>query len=119
MGSDFQTRNLAPYAITRTTMEKITLVFSDKVFKDDGSFETLDDMQEISARVIALTSAEIQRLVEGGVTINSGVSISLVGELAKVPDYIILTGSELMRIIRYTFEQGVSVMVCDMLPGVE
>lgn len=113
-----QTRNLAPYAFTRTTMKLIKLIYSDKTFKDDGSFETVEQEVETKVRLIALTSSEIQRLFESGVTISNGVSISLVGELTRLPDYL-KDGEQLYRVVSYTFEQGASVMTCSMLSGKE
>lgn len=114
-----QTRQLLPFAIQRTTMEEITLVFSDKTFQDDGSFilDPLDE-QVVKARIIALTSNELQRLRDGGVTINEGVSVSVIGELVQVPDYVKFEIDQIYRVVRYTFEQGVSIMIVDTLPGV-
>lgn len=116
--ASYQTRNLLPLAVRRTTMELVNLVMSEKVFRDDGSFETIEDYVETRARVITLTSSEIQRLRENGITINSGFSISIIGELATVPDYILLVGSQVLRVVSYTFEAGVSIMLADALPGV-
>ncbi len=114
-----QTRNLLPYAITRTTMKLITFMFSEKVFQDDGSFQLVENPRDIKARIISLTSSELQRLRESGITINSGISVAINEELTQVPDYLILPGSEFFRVISFTFEEGVSVMTCDELPGVE
>lgn len=78
----------------------------------------MEDPQEVRARVIDLQPSDIQRLEKDGITINAGKSISIVGKLLKVPDYIILPGSELMRAVNYTFKEGVSILIADSLPGV-
>lgn len=114
----YQTRNLMPYAISRTTMNEITLVFSDKVFQDDGSFiRENETFLEYPARVIDLQPLEIERLREEGITLHSGINISVVGELATVPDYAIFEGDEVYRVIKMTPKQGVTIMLADMLPG--
>ena len=115
--ANLQTRNLFPYAIQRTTMEEITFAYSEKSFKDDGSFELEPEYEAVKARLITLTLKDIQRLQEGGITIEKGISVSVVNELTRIPDFIIREGEEIYRVVSYTFREGVSVLVCDSLPG--
>lgn len=99
-------------------MRDIILVFSDKTFENDGSFDLTTTETPIRARVIDLQPSDIQRLQEGGITINQGISISVIGELEKVPDYVKLEVDEIFRVVSYTFREGVSVMIVDTLQGV-
>ena len=113
-----QTRNLLPYSVRRATMHVIELVYSEKTFQDDGSFEREEsqDPPQYYARVIDLQPLEIMRLQEGGITINAGKSISISVELEQAPDYIKYR-NEVLRVIQFTPSGGATVFLVDSLPG--
>ena len=116
--SNFQTRNLLPYAITRASMDLVELVYSEKNFLDDGSFERIENPEslEYSARVIDLQPLEIQRLQEGGITLNKGKNISIPFQLEQSPDFIKFK-NEILRVIQFTPSEGSTVFLVDSLPG--
>lgn len=112
------TRDLLPYTVGRNVFETVTLVtlLSVPSAADDGSFSVQKINYTTSARVVALTPNEITRLAEGGITVNQGQSVALVGELVKAPDQVIRADGTLLKVIRYTIEEGASVFLCDTPP---
>ena len=112
----YQTRNLLPYSIRRTTMDVVFLVYSEKVFNDDGTFERVENEVEFFARVIDLQPFEIQRLKEGGITLNTGKSVSIPIEILNTPDFIKFK-NELYRVIQFTPREGATILLVDSLPG--
>lgn len=112
------TRNLLPYAIGRNTVETVILVtlLPQESAADDGSFSFYKEEIQTTARVVALTSSEIQRLREAGITLNQGFSVALVGERQKAPDQVIRADGTLLKVKAYTIEEGASVFLCDMPP---
>lgn len=112
------TRDLLPYAIGRNVVEKVVLItlLSQPSADDDGSFTFYKEEIEADARVVALTSSEIQRLRESGITLNRGFSVALVGERQKAPDQVQRADGTLLKVTAYTIEEGASVFLCDAPP---
>lgn len=112
------TRDLLSYAIGRNTVETVVLVtlLPQESAADDGSFSFYKEEIQAAARVVALTSSEIQRLREAGITLNRGFSVALVGERQKAPDQVIRADGTLLKVTAYTIEEGASVFLCDMPP---
>ena len=112
------TRNLFPYAIGRNVVETVTLItlIAQDSPDDDGSLSWYKEEILAQARVVALTSAEIERLRESGITLNRGFSVALVGERQKAPDQVQRANGVLLKVSHYTIEEGASVFLCDMPP---
>lgn len=105
------TRDLLPFSVGRNVSESITLIYTGKVLKKDGSFDVTPTTETKLARVVPLTRSEINRLLVAGITINNGYSISFPGEVIKVPDLITLANGLQVRIKDHTVEEGTSVFV--------
>lgn len=110
------TRNLYPYAIGRNTVEQVTLVNLSNVLKDDGSFTVTRETIPKKARVVALTQSEIIRLIEGGITINQGISVSLSEMVTKVPDQIVRNDGLVLKVVIHSIQEGCSVFITDAAP---
>ena len=112
------TRDLLSYAIGRNVVETVTLItlLAQESAADDGSFSFYKEEVRAKARVVALTSSEIQRLREAGITLNQGVSVALVGERQKAPDQVQRADGTLLKVVAYTIEEGASVFLCDAPP---
>jgi hypothetical protein len=108
------TRDLFSYAVIRNETETITLVSSVKTLQDDGSFTLVNSSVPKLARVVPLTRSEINRLLEGGITINKGYSISFAEEITVIPDYITLANGLNVKVVDYAVEEGCSVFVADL-----
>lgn len=109
------TRDLLPFAVGRARSETVTVVtLKDVVLQDDGSASFYKEELQMLARVVALTSNEIERLQAGGLTINQGVSVAIVGELAKCPESIIRADGTIVKIVKFTIEEGATVMIGDV-----
>lgn len=113
----YQTRDLMPYAFSRTLMDTVIFIFSSKTFNDDGSFDIVPEEIEKQARVIDLQPIEIERLRENGINLNKGKNISIVETLETIPD-LIKINDELFRVIQPTPREGVTILLVDSLPGV-
>ena len=46
-------------------MEEITFAYSEKSFRDDGSFELEPEYEAVKARLITLTLKDIQKVTRG------------------------------------------------------
>jgi len=110
------TRDLLPFTVGRNLGEVVTVVTLFPTLQDDGSADFFKSEVQTLARVVALTSNEIERLQSAGITLNQGVSIALVGELSKCPDQIIRTDGTIIKIVKFTIEEGATVMVGDVPP---
>jgi len=112
------TRDLLPYAIGRNVTETVVLVtlLAQESVNDDGSYSFYKEQIEAEARVVGLTSSEIQRLREAGITLNQGFSVALTGELTKSPDQVQRANGLLLKVVAYTIEEGASVFLCDAAP---
>ena len=110
------TRDLLSYAIGRNVSEEITLITQEPVANGDGSYNPQPVESQAFARVVALVQSEITRLAMAGITLQQGVSIAIVGELAKIPDRIIRADGTLLKIVQYTVEENATVMIADV-PG--
>lgn len=108
------TRDLLPYAIGRNTPECVTAIVVIPFPLDDGSFTFYKAEIRVMARVVPLTQNEINRLAERGITIQNGVSVSMVREFGKVPDSIIREDGTYMKVVKFTNREGALVMVCDV-----
>lgn len=109
------TRNLLPYAVGRNAVEAVVLItlYAQESAADDGSMSFYKEELQTNARVVALTSSEIQRLREAGITLNRGFSVALVGEKQKAPDQVQRADGTLLKVMAYTIEEGASVFLCD------
>jgi len=110
------TRDLLSYAIGRNVSEEITLITQEPVANGDGSYNPQPVESQAFARVVALVQSEITRLAMAGITLQQGVSIAIVGELVKIPDRIIRADGTLLKVVQYTVEENVTVMIADV-PG--
>lgn len=109
------TRDLLAFAVARSRTETVTLVTlspSQSVSKD-GSYSFFKEEVSALARVVPLTSSEIERAAMAGITLNQGFSVAVSGELTKSPDQVIRANGQLLKVIRYTIEEGSSVFLCD------
>jgi len=115
MSATAATRALYPFAIARSLTDEVGLVYTTKTLNDDGSF-TLAQLPEWKmARVVDLTTSQIQRLQDKGVTIQHGVSVSFPCELDNSPDAISY-GPDLLKVVEYTISEGCSVLTLDKAP---
>lgn len=113
------TRDLLPYAVGRAVTENVILItYKDLQPSDalDGSYRYFKEETETKARVVALTSNEIERLAAGGLTLNRGVRVALVGEVTKDPDQIVRASGVVLKVMQSTVEEGASVFLCDIAP---
>lgn len=110
------TRDLLPFAVGRNLSEVVTTVtvYAEPSADDDGSYNFDKVEASVLARVVALTQNEINRLRAGGITIQDGVSVSLVGEYAKCPDQIIRADGTLMKVVDFTIEEGATILVASV-----
>lgn len=109
------TRELAVFAIGRLAGELVTLVLKTKTQSADGSFSVNVLSQYVYGYLVTLTANDIQRLQSQGISIQSGVSLSLPFEVSQMPDTVLYNYSE-MRVVSGTIEEGVSVFVLDEAP---
>lgn len=112
------TRDLLAYAVARDVMETVTLVtlYPTPSVNGDGTFTFFKKENAVQARVVALTSNEIERLAAGGITVNKGVSVALTGELVKTPDQVIRADGTLMKVTAFTIEEGTTILTADIPP---
>lgn len=106
------TRDLASLAISRNAGETVTLVVKNVTANGDGSYSAAPGTNPTAiARIVDLTPKEIQRLQDKGITINTGVSISIVGELAKAPYQVIRANGVILTVVEFTISENVSIMM--------
>lgn len=110
----YLTRDLLPLALSRASGESVVLITKQVVAEGDGSYSVTPAETTALARVVALTSSEIQRLQDKGITVNQGFSISIPSELSKAPDQVVRADGSVLKVVRYTIEEGASVMIADM-----
>lgn len=108
------TRDLLPFAVGRNTVEQITSIVLFTTLLDNGSASWFKEETPVLARVVALTPNEIQRLLEAGITVNQGVSVSIVGELPKAPDQIVRADGTIMKVVQFTIEEGATILAADI-----
>ena len=109
------TRDLACFATNRTAGYLITLNYSTKVLQNDGSYVLTAAPTSVMADVVDLSEDQIQRLQEGGITINNGISISIPSELPKIPDTITF-GQDTYTIMQDVISENTTVLTCSRKP---
>lgn len=107
------TRNLLPFAISRNRQETVTLVTIFPELQKNGSFNFFKEETQVLARVVSLTPNEIERLQVAGITIKKGVSISIVGELEKIPDSVITADGTTKKVVTFTADEGATILIAD------
>lgn len=108
------TRGLLPYAIRRAEMDPVELLFDEEQsITRIGTVEYVRFKITTGARVVALTTNEIERLNEGGITMDRGYSVSVSHRFKMSPVKIRLKDGTLLTIMKFTQDQGASVWVCD------
>ena len=109
------TRNLLSFAVGRNAGEEVTLITNATLtFDGDGSYTPNKTETSIRARVVDLSPNQIKRLQDKGLTIHSGVSISVVGELAKAPDKVRRADGTEYKIIDFTISENASIFIGDL-----
>jgi len=109
------TRDLLPMAAARLAMFTIILNYSTKVFANEGHYNLTPAPQSVQADVIDLSDDEIQRLQDGGITVNNGIKITLYFEITSLPDTITY-GLNTYTIIQSVINEGTSVLTCSRKP---
>ena len=109
------TRELAVFAIGRLAGELVTLFLKAKSRQPDGSFAVSGAAQYVYGYFVDLTPNDIQRLQDKGITIQSGVSLSLPYEVSMMPDTVLHNYAE-MRVVSGTISEGVTYLVLDDAP---
>lgn len=109
------TRRLAGFAVNRIASTPINIVYLTKVFQEDGSFQTVERIEKRKCFLTNLTDSEIERLREGGITVTTGASVSIVGELVEIPNEFRI-GASRFRAVKYSIAQGVSNFTLEQIP---
>ncbi len=112
------TRDLLSFAVSRARTETVTLVtvYATPSPALDGTYTFYTEDSQALARVVGLTSNETERLAAGGISLNQGFSVAIVGEVQKSPDRVIRADGTVLKVMRNTVEEGASVFICDMPP---
>jgi len=110
-----QTRKLLSYSIRRALTDSVWLNFIEKTPNGDGSFTTTYRPEQVMARVVALSQADIQRLQSAGITLFGGVSVALPYEVQTVPDSVIYE-SATYKVESFTVAQGASIFILPEKP---
>lgn len=110
------TRDLLSFGIGRNAGERVTLI--TKIFSQvgDGSYSSIVDETSILARVVDLQPNQIKRLQERGITVQNGISISIVGELPRSPDQVVRQDGSIYKIIDFTISENASIFIADRPP---
>ena len=109
------TRDLLSFAVGRNAGEEVTLVsYPSSTKNGDGSYTPTVVETTALARVVDLTPNQIKRLQEKGLTIHDGVSISIVGELAKAPQKIRRADGRAYTVRDFTIEENASIFIADL-----
>lgn len=109
------TRDLLSHAVSRNAGEQVTLITNTTLsFDGDGSYTATENEKSVRARVVDLQPNQIQRLQDRGLTVHSGVSISVVGELTKAPDRVRRSDGREYKIIDFTISENASIMIGDL-----
>ena len=95
-------RGLASLAAHRATDTTCDLTYNTLVPQDDGSCEVTPTVMTLKASIHALQPVDIQRLQEGGIEIQSGVSILLSDALEERPEKIEADGKA-WRVLTWAF----------------
>lgn len=109
------TRNLLCYAINRTAGYLVTLNFSGKTFNTKGFFDKTYAPVNKMAGVVDLSDDDIQRLRDGGITINFGIMVTIPEELANIPDSITY-GDDRYKVEKSVISEHVSILYCSRWP---
>lgn len=109
------TRDLFPYATIRQSGELVEMIFETSIALPDGSYSVKRNNIMYRARVTDLSSDQIQRLQEGGMTVHSGSCISIPYELPSAPDSIIYN-TQTYKVMESTITEGVSIFLVDKQP---
>lgn len=105
------TRNLLSYTANRLNGYPITLNYSTKTLLDDGSFLVEQNPVNEMAYVVDLSEDQIQRLQNGGITVNNGISVMLPKMITQIPDSIVY-GQDTYTILQNVLSEDVSIFLC-------
>lgn len=115
-------RGVASLAAHRAADTTVQVVYNIFVLQDDGSYEVTPVSSTLKASITALQPVDIQRLREGGIEVQEGVSILISDALEDRPEKIIADGKN-YRILTWSFipafenesgmPVGTVVAVCD------
>lgn len=115
-------RGVASLAAHRAADTTVQVVYNILVLQDDGSYEVTPVSSTLKASITALQPVDIQRLREGGIEVQEGVSILISDALEDRPEKIIADGKN-YRILTWSFipafenesgmPVGTVVAVCD------
>lgn len=112
----YVTRDLLSMALSRNAGELVVFITKQVTASGDGSYAVEEIETEYRARVVDLQQNEINRLALGGITVQSGVSISIPYVVEKIPDQVIRSDGTLMKIIKATVSENATVMIADVPP---
>ncbi len=96
------TRGLQSMTAARIADVECEVLFNHSTPQDDGSSLNAVETIDTQASVVPLQPKDIQRLLEGGITVRNGVSIVLKNVPNQRPDKIIAE-SKSWRILNWTF----------------
>jgi hypothetical protein len=111
----YLTKDLLSFAVSRNAGELVTLVTLTPISADgDGSYTPTIVETETLARIADLQPNQIKRLQDKGLTIHSGVSISIVGELEKAPDKVRRADGTEYKIVDFMIAENASILIGDL-----
>jgi len=118
------TRNLHVYALTRQQSIEVALEYKEKIpsAANDGTFTNLITFDYRKGFLTALTDKELQRLIEGGLTIIKGATLSLNEELDKAPDRVLYNKTDeytyetAAKVVKYSIAEGITSLILDTEP---
>lgn len=112
-------RQLLPYACQRLRLSDIILVYQSKQLQADGSFRVTELEDAEKGYFTQLTTTEIQKLREGGMSITSGAQLTLSTEIEKIPDQVKHRKGkdgiyrDISRVIQYSRGEGITNLILD------
>lgn len=109
------TRDLLSFTVGRNAGEEVTFVTNSQFTNiGDGSYGPTIEETQVFARVVDLQPNQIKRLQDKGLTVHSGVSISVVGELDKPPDKVRRSDGTTYKVIDFTIAENASILIADL-----
>lgn len=89
----------------------MTLNYSVKAHQLDGSYLLSESQVVEKAGVVDLSEDQINRLQNGGITVNEGIVVTLPKELVFIPDSIIY-GEDRYKILKNVISEHVTILTC-------
>lgn len=106
------TRGMLSFTVARFARDELDLVYAKKTANQDGSYDVKPNVQRVRGFLTDLTDSDIQRLKEGGITINSGAFASFPFEMTEIP-LEIRSAAMRYKPVRYSISQGVSIFTLE------